>query len=383
VELPVEIFDEITGLTGTPAPANESEYERRLHHRFPIGSRAVVSPIRNGAEGPGTVVVIRDISLGGIGFLNAETMKPGDVFNIQFNTEANRTVRLQCMAQRSESGGCGKTQFIIGATFQALIEPKEVLSNPAPALAPPPLVAPVVPAAVAKEAAIAPNDAAATPAPAKGIFSGVKPSAIFNLYEEAEKPADPPEAAAPVAPLKIQTFKETLLPPEGSTEMPAPPVVEPAAVQPEVAPIQPIAHEAMSVRSTSAHAGRNQEILAEAKARLFNQSQVLQQKIQLLDDLDKQLGQQRAAAAELTRERNELKSQLAQAERLLAEERERSGRQMDVLFNELAALKQAMKILQVKSDADDRAIGDLAASLGGEAVSDEQKLRSRLSPTAV
>src|SRR5271163_1647970 len=115
------------GLSELPPPVDEADYERRKHRRVPFGHRAIITPERKGYDNPPTVVMVRDVSAGGVSFLNDEALKPGTPLGIEFKGHQDRPVQLHCTVARCEAGGSGGTQFVVGAAFDA------VLTNELPA----------------------------------------------------------------------------------------------------------------------------------------------------------------------------------------------------------------------------------------------------------
>ncbi|MGD0461207.1 MAG: PilZ domain-containing protein [Tepidisphaeraceae bacterium] len=120
MELSLEAYEEITGTSPLP-PVEADGSDRRKHRRMPFGFRATIQPMRKGVEGPPTVVMVRDISLTGIGVLHEEAIKQGTSFVIEFKGSRDRPVKIRCTAVRCEQGGMGGTQYVIGATFDELL----------------------------------------------------------------------------------------------------------------------------------------------------------------------------------------------------------------------------------------------------------------------
>ncbi|MDB5355948.1 MAG: hypothetical protein JWN24_2401 [Phycisphaerales bacterium] len=125
MELSQQQFAEITGFCVLPV-AGGAPSDRRKYARVPFGSRARISSLQEGIEGIDSVVVIRDISIAGMSLLYSEPMEAGEEFVIQFSGEHGWPARILCCARRCESGGSGGTQYIIGASFEMVIESAEV-----------------------------------------------------------------------------------------------------------------------------------------------------------------------------------------------------------------------------------------------------------------
>ncbi len=114
MQLPPDLFERLTGEAvpgpGTAAPGG---HERRQHGRLQFGHRAQV---RVGA-GPWATVVIRDISVVGIGFLADRRLDPGQAFTLRTTGEDDVAITLACVVHRCEAGGVGGVAFFVGSTF--------------------------------------------------------------------------------------------------------------------------------------------------------------------------------------------------------------------------------------------------------------------------
>jgi hypothetical protein len=105
--------------------------ERREHPRVEFGRRATTFRLRNGKPGPATIVLVRDMSVKGVGLLQSEQMKPLDEFVLDVSKFVGKPLGVRCAVERCEPGGSGGTQWIIGATYEELVESAELLV-PAP-----------------------------------------------------------------------------------------------------------------------------------------------------------------------------------------------------------------------------------------------------------
>jgi uncharacterized coiled-coil protein SlyX len=121
VEIPLSIYEEITGQGELPPPVDEADFERRKHRRVPFGCRATIFPERKTGDNTPSVVMVRDMSVAGLSILNTEPLKPGTPFLVEFRGRQDRPVKIRCAAARCESGGVGGSQFLVGATFEALL----------------------------------------------------------------------------------------------------------------------------------------------------------------------------------------------------------------------------------------------------------------------
>jgi len=106
--------------------------ERREHPRVEFGRRATIFALADGNPGPATIILIRDMSLKGVGILQSERMEPLDEFVLDVSKFVGRPLGIRCSVERCEPGGSGGTQWVIGATFEEILESEERLI-PAPA----------------------------------------------------------------------------------------------------------------------------------------------------------------------------------------------------------------------------------------------------------
>lgn len=127
MELTAEQFEQITGLTSQP-PIYDG-VERRKHPRVAFGSRARIYPLVPAVCPDGRSVLVRDISLGGIGLLFSDALTIGDEFIIQLPTQRGEPLVIHCIAQRCDSGGSFGKQFVIGATFEQVLDSSVLTDN--------------------------------------------------------------------------------------------------------------------------------------------------------------------------------------------------------------------------------------------------------------
>ncbi len=190
MEIPVRIYEEITGLAELPPPVDEADYERRKHRRIPFGHKAIISPERKGYDNTPAVVILRDVSLGGVSFLNDEALKVGTPILIEFKGHQDRPVQLHCAVVRCEAGGSGGAQFVVGASFDAVLT-KEL-----------PVEAPVQTPKLAELAAQELKHAAAAPVAAVPSMTLTDETAPVEdqtrIAEKLKKTETAPQAAAPV-----------------------------------------------------------------------------------------------------------------------------------------------------------------------------------------
>ncbi|MGA2582670.1 MAG: hypothetical protein ABSG31_05285 [Tepidisphaeraceae bacterium] len=369
MELPVELCEEITGICNFPRVAESADGDRRAYRRFPFGCRGTIWSLRKGVEGPATPVLLRDISVGGVSFLHAEAIKIGGEFIIGFVGQHGQLVRIQCEANRCESGGTGGTQFVIGASFQALLQS----ANDAPAQQPTVAAAPAPQQERPVSERIFKRETIFTQAQAPIVAAPQPPVPVV-----APQPAPPVEPAPAVAiPIPAPVAEEILAPfPTPIPEPIAPSQPEPIVASPQTpkeTPMSPQAPEAPpAIHLDPAYAAKNQEVLARVKALYVKQHQSLQTQLHSLEENNQRLTGQAAALADLTRQVEEFKSRLAQSDQLLNEERQKSARNAEAIQGELVALRETVKILQAKSDADDKAIAELAGFFSAQTEANAQ-----------
>lgn len=369
MELPVELCEEITGICNFPRVAESADGDRRAYRRFPFGCRGTIWTVRKGVEGPASPVLLRDISVGGVSFLHAEAIKIGGEFIIGFVGQHGQLVRIQCEANRCESGGTGGTQFVIGASFQALLQS----ANDAPAQQPTVAAAPAPQQERPVSERIFKRETIFTQAQAPIVAAPQPPVPVV-----APQPAPPVEPAPAVAiPIPVPVAEEILAPfPTPIPEPIAPSQPEPIVASPQTpkeTPMSPQAPEAPpAIHLDPAYAAKNQEVLARVKALYVKQHQSLQTQLHSLEENNQRLTGQAAALADLTRQVEEFKSRLAQSDQLLNEERQKSARNAEAIQGELVALRETVKILQAKSDADDKAIAELAGFFSAQTEANAQ-----------
>ncbi len=124
MELLPSLLADIAGFCALPS-AEPAAVDRRKHVRFPVAARATISSLSRGLDAIEQVIILRDMSISGLGLLCPEPMESGEEFVIQFSGEHGLPARILCKAQRCEPGGMGGAQFIVGATFELVIHPAQ------------------------------------------------------------------------------------------------------------------------------------------------------------------------------------------------------------------------------------------------------------------
>lgn len=131
MQLSKELFAEITGIIPGTSTHCPSQDDRRLHPRIPFDHRARIYPLMEGVGESGAAVLIRDISVGGVGFLNSQEIAVGDEFVIRLFTPSEQPIDIQCTARRCEMGGTCGSQYVVGATFELVLN-RPISSSVAP-----------------------------------------------------------------------------------------------------------------------------------------------------------------------------------------------------------------------------------------------------------
>jgi DNA-binding transcriptional MerR regulator len=392
VELPLEIYEEITGLDELPPPVDEADHERRKHRRVPFGCRVTIFPERKSGDNAPSVAMVRDMSVGGLSILNSEPIKPPTPFVIEFRGRQDRPVKIRCVAARCEPGGFGATEFVVGAIFEELLtaplSPEELQEEPPP---PEPLINLVADEAEAadgveavteeliEEALREPAERAAAQPVLELLDTPWQDKTSVQLEQPAPQP--PPVPAAPTVAPAAPTVA-----PAAPTVAPAAPTVAPAAPTPAPAAVK--AHAALFLR----HPGGKTKKVSEIPDKESNEFAPapapaappppeeatpvfrvipIPEEPQTTAVVTMELGPQ--APDNLGRNHeilSRVKGLLVQQEQSierqrqeLKEQRERFEKDIQSMRSELEDTKRKLAELRAKSDADDSAIADLAAFL--------------------
>lgn len=121
MELTAEQFELITGLTSQP-PIYDG-VDKRRHPRVAFGSRARIFPMVPIICPEGRSVLVRDISVAGIGLLFSDPLAIGDEIILQLPAQRGEPLVVHCMVQRCDIGGSHGKQFVIGATYEQVLDP--------------------------------------------------------------------------------------------------------------------------------------------------------------------------------------------------------------------------------------------------------------------
>ena len=130
MEIPVGIYEEITGMPELPPPADEAELERRKGQRVPFGFRAIATQERKGGGNePGRRHGPRHLD-GGMSFINARGAPTGHAFHHRIQGLSGSPVKIRCLVARCAIGGLEGTQYIVGASFEEVLTREYAPSNP-------------------------------------------------------------------------------------------------------------------------------------------------------------------------------------------------------------------------------------------------------------
>jgi hypothetical protein len=135
--LSTQLFDRIVGTPGqtnldsqrkaTVLPVGcRRVAERRTNGRVAYGQRTQICRDSGKKAGVWETVMLQDISIKGVGTLCDEPMPLGETFVLKLTAKDGENIRIRCKVQRCEPGGFGNTAFLMGATFEHVIQ-QEVL----------------------------------------------------------------------------------------------------------------------------------------------------------------------------------------------------------------------------------------------------------------
>ena len=114
MQLSPELFAKLTGEpVPEPGGGGRGPAERRQYGRVQLGRRAQVRV----ADGAWQTVLVRDVSVVGVGFQSDGRLSPGDRFVLRLAGPDGGTTSLPCVVHRCEAGGSGGVAFFIGSTF--------------------------------------------------------------------------------------------------------------------------------------------------------------------------------------------------------------------------------------------------------------------------
>jgi hypothetical protein len=135
-----QMFDRIVGLSGPDDPDGQRKAtvlpagcrraaERRSTTRLAFGHRSQICCDNGPKAGRWETVMLQDISSQGIGCLCQEPRETGTTFVIKLTDKEGETIRIRCRVRRCERGGFGNTAFMVGATFEQVIQQLQLRVN--------------------------------------------------------------------------------------------------------------------------------------------------------------------------------------------------------------------------------------------------------------
>jgi hypothetical protein len=125
MELDADLFRRIVGDAALPLPP-EAPDDRRATGRVFLGRRTHLIPVSDPASKP-VGVVIRDVSLLGVGILTTTPLPAGEMFRlvlplVEALPNGGSSVTLECRTLWRKAGDYGDgSSFIVGAEFVQMI----------------------------------------------------------------------------------------------------------------------------------------------------------------------------------------------------------------------------------------------------------------------
>ena len=138
--LSTQLFDRIVGMSSphakdpqhkpTVLPAGCRRVpERRAAARLAYGHRTQICRDSGAKAGVWDTVMLQDISVKGIGYLCDDPMERGDTFVLKLTDKDGETIRIRCKVNRCEQGGFGNTAYMLGATYEQVIQQQVLRVN--------------------------------------------------------------------------------------------------------------------------------------------------------------------------------------------------------------------------------------------------------------
>jgi hypothetical protein len=121
------------------------------------------------------------------------------------------------------------------------------------------------------------------------------------------------------------------------------------------APAEPAAPAAQIIR------GGNQKVLARVREQMLSHGNTVRSLAQQLEEAKRQLSAQKVMTGESAQQRDELQAAAAAARKELAEAKQSYAKKIEQLEKEMLALNEMVGLLRAKSEADDKAVAELAA----------------------
>ena len=146
MQLSSELFERIVGMAAPAdappaagdvvAPAGSRQQDRRTATRIPFGARAKIIFENPEQAGLTDTVMLQDISVQGVSFVSAEWIAIDEILVVHLKDQNNKEVPIRCKVQRCEPGGYGGVSYIVGTTFEEILD-KSPAETPAAAGASP------------------------------------------------------------------------------------------------------------------------------------------------------------------------------------------------------------------------------------------------------
>ena len=124
MEMPVELFEDITGLSHLRT--GERARGKRASGRVPVARSAMVCRVVLGEAQRPIVAVVRELSLGGIGLVCTHKLRRGEQFVAHLPRRMGDTIPVRYVTVRCERGRqCpkGETTYTVGASFATVMHP--------------------------------------------------------------------------------------------------------------------------------------------------------------------------------------------------------------------------------------------------------------------
>ena len=123
--LTIDQLQDILGIVIDELEVDASD-GRRAATRVHFGRRAEVRTRDKTGHPSRARVLLRDISIKGIGFLSDVPLAIGRSFVLHLNDSAEQPLYIVCITRRCERGGMGNASFIVGATFELFTDAETI-----------------------------------------------------------------------------------------------------------------------------------------------------------------------------------------------------------------------------------------------------------------
>ena len=138
--LSTQLFDRIVGMSAPQAsdPQRKATVlpagcrrgpERRQAARLAYGHRTQICRDSGKSAGVWDTVMLQDISVMGIGCMSHDPMDAGSTFVVKLVDKDGENIRIRCKVCRCERGGFGNTAYLLGASFEQVIQQQALRVN--------------------------------------------------------------------------------------------------------------------------------------------------------------------------------------------------------------------------------------------------------------